>query len=171
MNPPRMCGRPWRRDGWVLLALTLGLASAWASAHAGQTWLGGAYGRDINNFDPMGAVSVEVGMWPQSKKFGFQAYLEYADPRCNSPAWTIGGEAIWRYKKFYAGLGLALTDTRLCDIAGTKWNFTIPVGFRITDHIDVQWRHRSHGDDLGIRSDTPNSGVNLIQIRIFGYLK
>jgi hypothetical protein len=135
-------------------------------AHAAEPWIGGAYGRDFNNFDPMGTISLEGGMWPANKKWGYQAYFEYADPFCDDEMWTIGAEPIWRYKKFFGGIGLALSDERLCDLQGTKWHFSIAAGFRISRYIDVQWRHRSHGSDFEIRKDTPNGGVNLIQFRV-----
>ncbi len=136
------------------------------SAGAGERWWGVAVGADYRNFDPMGAVSVETGIWPKHKKFGYQAYLEYADPNCDDSMWTVGGEAVWRYKRWYFGLGLALSDERLCGgRAGTKLNFSTAVGFRISKHFDIQWRHRSHGEDLGIKDDESNEGVNLIQVR------
>ncbi|MFQ6021858.1 MAG: hypothetical protein ACE5NW_03980 [Acidiferrobacterales bacterium] len=134
-------------------------------AHAAEWWLGGAIGADYNNFDPMETLSFEGGLWPDNKKWGFQYYLEFADPSCDDEMWTVGTEPLWRFKKLYGGVGLALSDERLCDRAGTKWNFSIVLGMRVTKHFDVQWRHRSHGDDLGIRTNTPNEGVNLIQLR------
>lgn len=136
-------------------------------ASAAEPWVGGAYGRDFLNFDPMGVVSFEAGMWPKDKKFGFQGYVEYANPSCDGEMWTVGIEPIWRYKKFYAGLGLALSEKRLCNLQGTNWTFSIPVGFRINEHVDIQWRHRSHGSDFGIQSNSPNDGVNLIEVRIY----
>lgn len=150
-----------------LIALVFGsvLLLATAPTRAGEQWYGLAVGADFVNFDPMLAVSLETGLWPDNKKFGYQAYLEYADPSCDDSMWTIGAEAIWRLKKFYGGIGLALSDERLCDRAGTKWNFSVGVGLRINKRFDVQWRHRSHGKDLGIRDGTPNDGVNLIQFR------
>jgi hypothetical protein len=148
------------------LVFALSVALTTLPAAAAEPWLGGAYGRDVINFDPMGAISFEGGMWPENKQWGFQGYLEFADPSCDDDMWTVGIEPIWRYKRFYAGIGLALSDERLCDLQGTKWLFSIPVGFRISKHIDIQWRHRSHGKDFGIRADTPNDGVNLIQIRV-----
>ncbi|MEE8266432.1 MAG: hypothetical protein V3R62_08795 [Acidiferrobacterales bacterium] len=149
------------------LIFAVSLALTPLPAAAAEPWLGGAYGRDVNNFDPMGAISFEGGMWPKNKQFGFQGYLEFADPACDDDMWTVGIEPIWRYKRFYAGIGLALSDERLCGLQGIKWSFSMPLGFRISKHIDVQWRHRSHGADFGIRADTPNKGVNLIQIRVY----
>lgn len=150
-----------------VLALTLGalLALALPAAGAGERWWGVSVGADFRNFDPMGAVAVETGMWPQDKKFGYQAYLEFADPNCDDSMWTLGGEAVWRYKRVYFGLGLSLSDEELCDRSGTKWHFTTAVGFRISKHFDIQWRHRSHGSDFGIADDKPNEGVNLIELR------
>jgi hypothetical protein len=150
-----------------LLALTVGalLSLALSSAAAVERWWGVAVGADFRNFDPMGTVSVETGIWPDNKKFGYQAYLEYADPNCDDSMWTLGGEAVWRYKRLYFGLGLSLSDKRLCGLSGTKWHFSTAAGFRISKHFDIQWRHRSHGADFGIAEDTPNDGVNLIQLR------
>lgn len=135
------------------------------SAAAVERWWGVSVGADYRNFDPMGAVSVETGIWPEDKKFGYQAYLEYADPNCDDSMWSVGGEAVWRYKRFYLGIGLSLSDERLCDRSGTKWHFSTAVGYHISKHFDIQWRHRSHGADLGIADNTPNEGVNLIQLR------
>lgn len=151
-----------------LLTLTVGvlLSLAISSAAAVERWWGVAAGADYSNFDPMGVVSLETGMWPDHKKFGYQAYLEYADPSCDDSMWTAGGEAIWRYKRVYFGMGLAMSDERLCGgRAGTKWNFSLSAGFRISKHFDIQYRHRSHGDDFGIEDDKENEGVNLIELR------
>lgn len=147
----------------IALALLTGVASA--EAWGGERWLGAAIGADFSNFDPMGTASVDIGLWPEHMRFGYQAYLEVADPNCDDQMWTIGAEPVFRFKKLYAGIGLALSDERLCERAGTKWNFSIAVGMRVTKRLDVQWRHRSHGDELGIRENTPNKGVNLIQVR------
>ena len=149
------------------LALTLSVVLAFASlpATAGERWWGVAVGADYINFDPMPVVSLETGMWPENKKFGYQAYLEYADPSCDNTLWTVAGEALWRLHRMYFGGGLGLSNERLCDEAGTKWNFSLVIGGRITKHLDFQWRHRSHGSDLGIDENTSNVGVNLIELR------
>ena len=148
------------------LIVTALLSLALPAAHAAERWWGVAVGADYSNFAPMGVVSLETGIWPDHKKFGYQAYVEYADPSCDDSMWTLGGEATWRYKRLYFGFGLALSDERLCDgRAGTKWNFSLSAGFRISKHVDIQWRHRSHGDDFGIDKDKPNEGVNLFQLR------
>ncbi|NIO40750.1 MAG: hypothetical protein GTO41_11565, partial [Burkholderiales bacterium] len=135
-------------------------------AHGLEPLFAGAYGPDFNNFDRMETISFEGGLWPEHKNWGFQSYVEYADPSCDDEMWTIGAEPIWRYKTFYTGFGLALSDERLCNLAGTKWNFSITLGLRISKRFDIQWRHRSHGADLGILEDTPNLGINLIQLRV-----
>jgi hypothetical protein len=132
---------------------------------ASERWWGVAVGADYVNFDPMPVVSLATGLWPEDKKFGYQAYLEYADPSCDNTLWTVAGEALWRLHRFYFGGGLALSNERLCDQAGTKWNFSLAIGARITKHLDVQWRHRSHGSDLGIDDGTSNVGINLIELR------
>ncbi len=130
-----------------------------------EPWFGVSVGTDLVNFDPMPTLSLDSGLWPDDKKFGYQAYLEFADPACDDEMWTIGAESIFRLGRFYGGIGLSLSDERLCDRAGTKWNFSIAVGMRISERLDVQWRHRSHGEDLGIRENTSNDGVNLVQLR------
>ncbi len=150
---------------FLVLTLSALLSLALPSAGAVERWWGVAIGADFRNFDPMPAVSLETGLWPDDKKFGYQAYLEYADPNCDDSMWTLGAEALWRYKRLYFGLGLAMSDERLCGLSGTKWHFSTAVGYRINEHLDVQWRHRSHGADLGIEEDEPNDGVNLIQLR------
>lgn len=150
-----------------LLTLPSSVSLGVKHAHGAERWLGAGVGADFSNFDPMGTVSFEWGLWPKHKKVGYQAYVEYANASCDDPMWTVGAEAIWRFtKKLYGGAGLALSDERLCDRAGTKWNFTTALGMRVSKRVDIQWRHRSHGDDLGIRKNTPNDGVNLIQIRV-----
>lgn len=132
---------------------------------AAERWWGVSVGTDYANFSPMPVASLETGLWPEDKKFGYQAYLEYANPSCDNTMWTVGAEALWRLHRFYFGGGLALSDERLCDRQGTKWHFSLAFGARITKHLDVQWRHRSHGSDLGISENTPNAGVNLIELR------
>lgn len=148
----------------MAMALLMGVAST--AVWGGERWLGAAIGADFSNYDPMGTVSVEMGLWPNNKGVGYQAYLEFADPGCGEEMWTIAGEPVFRFWRLYTGIGLSMSDERLCDgRAGTKWNFSVVLGMRVSKRLDVQWRHRSHGDDLGIREDTPNEGVNLIQLR------
>lgn len=149
------------------LALTLSVMVVFITppAPAGERWWGVAVGGDFVNFDPMPVVSLDTGLWPEDKKFGYQAYLEYADPNCDNTMWTVGAEAVWRLHRFYFGGGLALSNEELCDRQGTKWHFSFAIGARITKHLDIQWRHRSHGADLGISENTPNEGVNLIELR------
>jgi hypothetical protein len=149
----------------LALTLCVTLSLAWWPALASERWWGVAVGADFRNFDPMPVASLETGMWPQNKKFGYQAYLEYADPSCDNTLWTVGGEALWRLHRVYVSGGLALSNETLCNTAGTKWNFSLAVGGRITKHLDLQWRHRSHGSDLGIDENTSNVGVNLIELR------
>ena len=141
------------------------LSLAVPTANAVERWWGVSIGADFNNFDPMPVISLETGLWPDNKKFGYQAYLEYGDPPCDGALWTIGSEAVFRYKKVYGGVGLALSNQRLCGLAGTQLNFSTVLGLRINKNWDIQWRHRSHGSDFGISEDSPNDGVNLIELR------
>ncbi len=155
---------------WLALplgvALALFTATASAATSGGEHWFGATIGADFSNYDPMGTISLDIGLWPQDKRFGYEAYLEFADPHCGEEMWTVAGEPVFRFWRLYAGIGLALSDERLCEgRAGTKWNFSIVLGMRVSKRLDVQWRHRSHGADLGIREDTPNEGVNLLQLR------
>ena len=141
------------------------MAFNWLPTLAAERWWGVALGADFVNFDPMGVVSLEAGRWPEKKKFGYQAYLEYADPSCDSTMWTVAGEALWRLNRLYVAGGLAYSDEKLCGKQGTQLNFSITIGARITKHLDLQWRHRSHGSALGIEDDEKNDGVNLIELR------
>jgi hypothetical protein len=149
----------------LALALNVTLAFISLSALAAERWWGVAVGADYVNFDPMPVVSLETGRWPEDKKFGYQAYVEYGNPSCDNALWTVAGEALWRLHKMYFAGGLALSNEELCDRAGTKLNFSLTIGGRITKHLDLQWRHRSHGSDFGIEDNKPNDGINLIELR------
>ena len=145
-----------------------------------QPWMGVSVGKDIYHLDNdsgerFRALTFSGGLFPEAKKgFGFITYLEYADMEenkneINGHMWTIGFEPIWKYKNFYAGLGLSMSEKKTPS-TGTKWNFSIPIGFRFDLEkenlfIDVNFRHRSHGSAFGIQENRSNSGLNLLNLQ------
>jgi hypothetical protein len=153
---------------WVC-ALTLMLTTA-SGARGAESWLGVSAGADFVNYSPMSAFSFEGGLWPEHKHFGYQAYVEYADASCDNPMWTIGAEPILRLHRVYGGVGLAYSNRKLCHGELDSYlNFSIGIGVRVSKRVDIQWRHRSHGADLGIEHDKSNDGVNLLEVRVRFY--
>ncbi len=139
-------------------------------------WIGGSVGKDVMHLNDAGehfnALTVSLGSFPKGKRgFGFISYLEYSDFQDESQTgngWTIGFEPIWKYKIFYAGLGLSLSDD-YTSVTGTRWNFSIPVGVRFdlkrNKFIDANARHRSHGSRLGIQEGRDNNGLNILGLQ------
>lgn len=138
-------------------------------------WMGVSLGKDVMHLNDDGehfnALTLSYGYFPKEKGFGFISYLEYSDFQDRNQTgngWTIGFEPIWKYKIFYAGLGLSLSDD-YTPVTGTKWNFSIPVGARFNlgknKFIDANFRHRSHGSKLGIRESRDNLGLNTLSLQ------
>ncbi len=150
----------------------------WKGSSLNYYWAGGSVGRDVIHRKGTGkhfhAITASFGSFPEGKKgFGYISYLEYAHPLVRGVEknlWTIGFEPIWKYRFFYAGLGLSLSDDYTA-ATGTKWNFSIPIGVRFNlgkeknMFIDANVRHRSHGSKLGIRESRENNGLNILSLQ------
>jgi len=149
-----------------------------ATADVGDyyNWMGVSLGKDVmhlnNDEEHFNALTLSYGYFPKEKGFGAITYLEYADYEDQNKTgnlWTIGFEPIWKYKFFYVGLGLSLSDD-YTSATGTKWNFSIPVGVKFdlkkNIFIDANFRHRSHGSKLGIRESRDNLGLNILSLQL-----
>jgi len=131
---------------------------------AGERWWGASAGSDISNFDPMLLATVQMGEWRDDGKVGYRVLAEYADPFCDNTLWTADGQVLRKWRSFYIGGGMALSNRRLCGKAGTKWNFSLGMGAILSKNLSLSWRHRSHASDFGFAPNSPNKGVNIFEL-------
>lgn len=82
-----------------------------------------------------------------------------------APDVLAGAGYVWTRAKWRVGAGVAWINEEN-DLNGTRWNFNASVAYRWADRIFLEYQHYSHGAILGIKSDAPNGGWNLLGVGV-----
>jgi hypothetical protein len=99
-----------------------------------------------------GAWGLKLGTWIRDV---------HVVPR--APDVVAGGDYVWSLSKWRFGAGVVWID-RTTNFNGTLWNFNFSASYDLTDRIFCEYQHFSHGSKVGIKTDAPNEGWNLIGI-------
>jgi len=153
-----------RRLGRVLSVLVL-LASAPLQAfdlEVDSTRPGTRLSAGIDVFRAPGTVVANVrygGTW--GARLGYWAYTT-SDVGPQAPTVLIGVDYMLTFwKKIRGGIGLAWIDGEN-NVNGTRWNLDTTLAYDLSDRVFVEYRHQSHGAVLGLDSDKPNGGWNIV---------
>ncbi len=85
-----------------------------------------------------------------------------SDVQPRPPRVLVGADYMLTFwKKVRGGIGIAWID-RETNVNGTRWNFDATLAYDFSGRVFVEYRHQSHGAILGIRSDAPNGGWNVV---------
>ena len=101
-----------------------------------------------------GTWGARLGLWVH----------EGSDIQPHSPHVLVGADymlTFWR--KFRGAAGVAWID-EVNNKNGTHWNFDFTLAYDLSERVFVEYRHQSHGAELGIREDRPNDGWNIIGV-------
>lgn len=99
-----------------------------------------------------GTWGARVGLWVR----------DGSDIQPRSPHVLVGADymlAFW--KNFRGGAGVVWID-EVNNKNGTHWNFDFTLAYDLSERVFVEYRHQSHGAELGIHEDRPNDGWNII---------
>jgi len=80
-----------------------------------------------------------------------------------APSVLAGGDYVWTWSGWRFGAGVVWVD-RLTNFNGTRWNFNFSVSYDLTERIFAEYQHLSHGSKVGIKTDAPNEGWNLLGV-------
>jgi len=101
------------------------------------------------------------GTW--GARLGYWVYTT-SDVGPQAPTVLIGADfmlTFWR--KLRGGIGLAWIDDEN-NVNGTRWNLDTTLAYDLSDRVFIEYRHQSHGAILGVSSDKPNGGWNVVGI-------
>jgi hypothetical protein len=116
----------------------------------------------IDLFHAPGTVVVSGrygGTW--GARLGLWAH-DGSDIRPRSPHVLVGADYVLTFwKKFRGGAGVAWID-EVNNKNGTHLNFDFTLAYDLSERVFVEYRHLSHGAEVGIRDGSPNDGWNVI---------
>jgi hypothetical protein len=99
-----------------------------------------------------GTWGVRLGLWAH----------DGSDIQSRSPHVLAGADYMLTIeKKFRGGVGLAWID-EVNNKNGTHWNFDFTLAYDLSEKVFVEYRHQSHGAEVGISGGSPNDGWNTI---------
>ena len=132
------------------------------------SWIAGGYSQSVQELGERGLV-VSGGRMPVESGIGYQAYLEGTklnDPEDSGMVYTLGAEAIFKWRWAYIGLGMSVADRRTA-VSGTLWNFRERLGIRYKPKkekwfLDLGLTHSSHCARCGIEEDEVNTGMTSL---------
>ncbi len=155
---------PARLFAWAIVGFLMGPASLLSAP---------SYALDETKVDLRLSVSDDFGFAPGSvviagryggawgARLGFWARDSHVEPR--APNKFAGVDYVWTYSKWRPGLGAVWID-QTNDLNGTHWDFDLSLGYDLSSRVFVEYRHHSHGKNLGIRRHASNHGWNLIGV-------
>jgi hypothetical protein len=99
-----------------------------------------------------GTWGARLGLWVR----------EGSDIQPHAPHALVGADYMLTFwKKLRGGAGVAWID-EVNNKNGTHWNFDFTVAYDLSERVFVEYRHQSHGAEVGIADGRPNDGWNTI---------
>jgi hypothetical protein len=80
-----------------------------------------------------------------------------------------GGVAVDWTRRLYSNFGLGLHSQN--DLVADNWHYNeVPLGFRITKRLSLEWEHRSNCNNRCVKffpkGSPPNHGIDVLQVRM-----
>jgi len=151
----------YRNFVWVVASLA-GLALlAGAPSHAqDETRAGLRLTMATDVFRASGSMVVAGrygGSW--GARLGFWVRDGHVDP--GAPNKLAGVDHMWTRSNWRYGIGLVWID-EVNNVNGTRWNLDLSLAYDLSPRVFAEYRHYSHGSNIGIRTDLPNSSWNFV---------
>ena len=99
-----------------------------------------------------GTWGARLGLWVR----------DGSDVHPRSPHVLVGADYMLTFlKNVRGGVGVAWIDD-VNNKNGTHWNFDFTLAYDLSERVFVEYRHLSHGAQLGLSDGSPNDGWNII---------